>query len=572
MSFSWLWKKMKGDDREVLEESPLERGTEPASRRLSQGGGHNQRSTATQEPVTTQAADPGPHNTDDLTVHNMDASIPIPSRQADDIISVVQDPTANCSRTTEDTVISSNHTVSGSPGCSSACGLATGRMVVALHDYQGRTDKDLAFRKHEHLEVLEKVSADWWLARSHVTGLEGYIPATYVARLQSIDAEPWYFGDIKRGECERSLLSGLNEHGAFLIRNSESRRNEFSLSVRDGRKVWHYRIRPRDHGGYFIRRRDTFPSLHDLVAFYTADAAGLCTRLDTPCVQTEKPATGGLSYNTRDSWEIPRDQIQLVRRLGSGQFGEVYEGLWNKTVPVAVKTFKQGKMNPHDFLKEAQVLKSLRHPKLLQLYAVCTQEEPILIITELMRNGSLLDYLRGRRLPLPEQVYMGAQVASGMEYLENLNFIHRDLAARNVLVGNNNTVKVADFGLSRLVLEDEYNASEGARFPIKWTAPEALNFSRFTTKSDVWSFGVLLMEIATFGATPYPGMTNIEVVQQVQQGYRMPQPKTCPHLLYNIMLECWANDPNSRPTFQTLHWKLDDFFTLEESDYRDLAH
>merc|ERR1711874_145374 len=226
------------------------------------------------------------------------------------------------------------------------------------------------------------------------------------------------------------------------------------------------------------------------------------------------------------------------------------------TTPVAIKTLKTGTMDPKDFLSEAHIMKKLRHPKLIQLYAVCTLEEPIYIITELMKNGSLLEYLqgKGRTMKLTQLIDMSAQIAAGMAYLESQNYIHRDLAARNVLVGDNHIVKIADFGLARLIKEDEYEARVGARFPIKWTAPEAANYSRFSIKSDVWSFGILLTELVTYGRIPYPGMTNAEVLHQVEHGYRMQAPQGCPPALYDIMLECWHKDPIKRPTFETLQW------------------
>lgn len=167
--------------------------------------------------------------------------------------------------------------------------------------------------------------------------------------------------------------------------------------------------------------------------------------------QIEKPVTEGLSHRTRDQWEIDRSSLKFVRKLGSGQFGDVWEGLWNNTTPVAIKTLKSGTMDPKDFLAEAQIMKKLRHGKLIQLYAVCTMEEPIYIITELMKHGSLLEYLqnKGRNLKLPQLIDMAGQIAAGMAYLESQNYIHRDLAARNVLVADNNIVKIADFGLAR---------------------------------------------------------------------------------------------------------------------------
>jgi len=384
---------------------------------------------------------------------------------------------------------------------------------------------------------------------------------------------PWYFGKIKRIEAEKKLLLQQNEHGAFLIRDSESRRNDYSLSVRDGDTVKHYRIRQLDDGGFFIARRTTFRSLQELVEHYTRDADGLCVNLRKPCVQIEKPATDGLSHNTRDHWEIDRTSLKFIRKLGHGQFGEVWEGLWNNTTPVAIKTLKTGTMDPKDFLSEAHIMKKLRHPKLIQLYAVCTQEEPIYIITELMKNGSLLEYLqgKGRTMKLAQLIDMAAQIAAGMAYLESQNYIHRDLAARNVLVGDSLIVKIADFGLARLIKEDEYEARVGARFPIKWTAPEAANYSRFSIKSDVWSFGILLTELVTFGRIPYPGMTNAEVLHQVEHGYRMAAPQGCAPALYDIMLECWHKDPMKRPTFETLQWKLEDFFTMSDSEYKEAS-
>ncbi|KAH3849098.1 tyrosine-protein kinase Src42A-like isoform X2 [Dreissena polymorpha] len=449
------------------------------------------------------------------------------------------------------------------------------KIFVALYDYDARTAEDLSFRKGEHLEIQTDTEGDWWFAKSLTTKLEGYIPSNYVAKLKSLESEPWYFGKIKRVEAEKKLLSPENEHGAFLIRDSESRRNDYSLSVRDGDTVKHYRIRQLDEGGFFIARRITFRTLAELVDHYSADADGLCVNLRQSCTQVEKPQTVGLSYNTKDQWEIPKPSLKLLRKIGHGQFGEVWEGLWNNTTPVAIKTLKPGTMDPKDFLAEAQIMKKLRHEKLIQLYAVCTQDEPIYIITELMRHGSLLEFLqqgKGRSLKPPQLIDIGAQIASGMAYLESQNYIHRDLAARNILVGDNNNVKIADFGLARVIKEDEYEARVGARFPIKWTAPEAASYNRFTIKSDVWSFGILLTEIVTYGRIPYPGMTNAEVLHQVEHGYRMPCPPGCPKNLYEIMLECWKKEEMERPTFETLQWKLEEFFNMETTDYKEAAN
>ncbi|KAE9416183.1 hypothetical protein Angca_007733 [Angiostrongylus cantonensis] len=440
---------------------------------------------------------------------------------------------------------------------------------VALFDYDARTDDDLSFKKGEVLEILNDMQGEWWFARHKASGETGYVPSNYIAKEKSIESQPWYFGKLRRIDAEKMLLQPGNQHGSFMVRESESRQNDLSLSVREEDCIKHYRVRRLDQGGYFITRRRPFNTLLDLIAHYTKSADGLCVQLDKACVKCDAPQT--FTFTHDDQWEIDRRSVIFTKQIGSGQFGEVWEGRWNGTVPVAVKKLKSGAADPNDFLTEAQIMKKLRHPKLLTLYAVCTRDQPILIITELMQEN-LLTFLhgKGKQCTVVHLVEIAAQVAAGMAYLEEMNFIHRDLAARNILTKNNLNVKIADFGLARLLhKENQYEARVGARFPIKWTAPEAANLNRFSTKSDVWSFGILLAEIVTYGRAPYPGMSNAEVLQQVDAGYRMPRPSACPLELYELMCQCWLADPEKRPTFETLQWKLEDLFNLDATVYKE---
>ncbi|MEQ2200107.1 Tyrosine-protein kinase yes, partial [Xenoophorus captivus] len=258
-------------------------------------------------------------------------------------------------------------------------------------------------------------------------------------------------------------------------------------------------------------------------------ADGLCHKLTTVC-PTVKPQTQGLA---KDAWEIPRESLQLEVKLGQGCFGEVWMGTWNGTTKVAIKTLKPGTMSPEAFLQEAQIMKKLRHDKLVPLYAVVS-EEPIYIVTEYMSKashlsifpGSLLDFVKegdGKFLTLITLVDMAAKVRQtptfslyGMAFIERMNYIHRDLRAANILVGENLVCKIADFGLARLIEDNEYTARQGAKFPIKWTAPEAALYGRFTIKSDVWSFGILLTELVTKGRVPYPGERHANTHTYIQ--------------------------------------------------------
>ena len=157
----------------------------------------------------------------------------------------------------------------------------------------------------------------------------------------------------------------------------------------------------------------------------------------------------------------------------------------------------------------------------------------------------------GKNATFPTLVDMAAQIASGMTYLESQGYVHRQIMASNVLVGENNFCKIGDFIMAQMLVDGEYVAHDGAKYPIKWTALEAALYSTFTVKSDVWSFGILLVELV--GHIPYPGMTSAETLAQVERGYRMPMPPKCTKSLYEIMLKCWDKDPIKRPTFEYLH-------------------
>lgn len=453
-------------------------------------------------------------------------------------------------------------------------------LLVGLYPYESRADGDLSFGKGDQMLLLDSSNRDWWYVQQISSGEQGYVPRNFVAPKQATESEEWYAGRISRNVAERLVLQAKLPKGTYLLRERETDSGEYALTIRDANpagnhSVKHYKIKRLDNGGYFITTRRTFSELSDLVAYYSTTADGLCCQLLFPAPRLA-PILSDLSRDTAKNWEIPRDQIQLKRKLGSGNFGEVWYGKWRGLVEVAVKTLKAGTMSQEAFLEEASIMRQIHHPNLVLLYAVCTDKEPLYIVTEYMLNGSLQEFMRkdeeAAQLNLSAQVDIAAMVANGMSHLEERKFVHRDLAARNVLVGEKISgvplVKVGDFGLARVLMdEDIYEARTGAKFPIKWTAPEAAIKGAFTTKSDVWSFGVLLYEIVTKGQVPYPGMANREVVEQIERGYRMAQPPNCPNPLYELMLKCWDKDPSCRPTFEHLFHLFDDYFVSTQPSY-----
>ncbi|XP_058487575.1 ephrin type-A receptor 8 isoform X2 [Solea solea] len=265
--------------------------------------------------------------------------------------------------------------------------------------------------------------------------------------------------------------------------------------------------------------------------------------------------------------EIEASRIKIEKIIGSGEFGEVCYGRMRlpgkRDIPVALKTLKAGytEKQKRDFLAEASIMAQFDHPNVIRLEGVVTQSKPVMIITEYMENGSLDSFLRRHdgQFTIIQLVGLLRGIAAGMTYLSDLGYIHRDLAARNILVNSNLVCKVSDFGLSR-VLEDDPDAAyttSGGKIPIRWTAPEAITYRKFSSSSDVWSYGVVMWEVMSYGERPYWNLTNRDVIKSVEEGYRLPAPMGCPGALHTLMLDCWQKDRNERPRFCQIVTVLD---------------
>uniref|UniRef100_A0A4W6FMZ9 Ephrin type-B receptor 3 n=1 Tax=Lates calcarifer TaxID=8187 RepID=A0A4W6FMZ9_LATCA len=267
--------------------------------------------------------------------------------------------------------------------------------------------------------------------------------------------------------------------------------------------------------------------------------------------------------------EIDISCVKIEEVIGAGEFGEVCRGrlkqAGRREMVVAIKTLKAGytERQRRDFLAEASIMGQFDHPNVIRLEGVLTRSCPVLIITEFMENGALDSFLRlnDGRFTMTQLVGMLRGIAAGMKYLSDMNYVHRDLAARNILVNSNLVCKVSDFGLSRFLddtsADPTYTSSLGGKIPIRWTAPEAIAFRKFTSASDVWSYGIVMWEVVSYGERPYWDMSNQDVMTAVEQDYRLPPPMDCPMVLHQLMLECWMKERNLRPKFSRIVSTLD---------------
>ncbi|XP_070542081.1 insulin-like peptide receptor [Ptychodera flava] len=273
-----------------------------------------------------------------------------------------------------------------------------------------------------------------------------------------------------------------------------------------------------------------------------------------------------------DEWEVPREKILLIRELGQGSFGMVYEGEAKDIyeaegkIKVAIKTVNENASirDRIEFLNEASVMKAFNCNHVVRLLGVVSKGQPTLVVMELMAQGDLKNWLRSHRPDEPDNegrqpptvadiLQIAGEIADGMAYLAAQKFVHRDLAARNCMVSLEGTVKIGDFGMTRDIYETDYYRKGGkGLLPVRWMAPESLKDGVFTSLSDVWSYGVVLWEMATLAEQPYQGLTNEQVLKYVIDGNSLDKPTGCPERLFGLMTMCWRYNPKMRPSFLDL--------------------
>uniref|UniRef100_A0A3Q1G5F5 Tyrosine-protein kinase n=1 Tax=Acanthochromis polyacanthus TaxID=80966 RepID=A0A3Q1G5F5_9TELE len=390
---------------------------------------------------------------------------------------------------------------------------------------------------------------------------------------------PWFHGTITREDSEPRLQNGSRTNGKFLIRQRDLN-GSYALCLLHEGQVMHYRIDKDRAGKLSIPDGKKFDTLWQLVEHYSYKPDGLLRVLTEPCsrpdgeteampMDTEVYESPYADPDELRSSTVNRDQLILEDgELGSGNFGTVMKGIYKmkKTEkPVAVKILKNDDNNPsvrEEMLREANVMQQLDNPYIVRMIGIC-EAENLMLVMELAELGPLNKFLqKHKQTSIKNITELAHQVSMGMKYLEEHNFVHRDLAARNVLLVTQHYAKISDFGLSKAVAEEQnyYKAKGHGKWPVKWYAPECINYFKFSSKSDVWSFGVLLWEAFSYGQKPYKGMKGNDVMQMIESGNRMDSPVNCPPEMYDLMRTCWTYKADERPGFSVVEPRLREYY------------
>ncbi|XP_073463532.1 protein-tyrosine kinase 6-like [Aquarana catesbeiana] len=337
--------------------------------------------------------------------------------------------------------------------------------------------------------------------------------------------------------------------GSFLVRPSKD--PGYCLSVRRNKEVLHYKIQKEDSGKVYIFEERFFTCIHDLVHYYRYHLK------DHDCL----PLTPFLNVNSfsEDTWERPSSDFTLVTKVRSNKIGAseicLWEGYWAEGGrKVLIQTISEEFFKSNNFISGIEIQRTLNHRNIAKLHALCTAQDPIYVVTEFTEKGDLQTFLSGQEglhLEEAELVYIAHQVADAMAYLEVKRVCYLDLHGQNILVGNNLLCKISQFGLS-VQIKGKQSLKVKDKVAVRWMPPEVLQYWEISSKIDVWSFGIVLYEIFTLGQLPYKGLKNKELVTKLVEGYRLPMPPLCTYDIYRLMLECWNEDADKRPSFQKI--------------------
>ncbi|XP_017155568.1 ephrin type-B receptor 1-B isoform X2 [Drosophila miranda] len=433
-----------------------------------------------------------------------------------------------------------------------------------------------------HIEgLMESTDYGFQVRCKTINGFGSYSNMIYAQTLQSVSSV--YDDSVQIRFIAGAIVTGVLFLVIFIVATVYFMRSKHQDEL-DKKSTNHLPL-PMDYASNEVNSMDTTPIVKTLHSNVTTPLFGNSRSYVDP--HTYEDPNQAIREFAR---EIDANYITIEAIIGGGEFGDVCRGRLKippnfvQDIDVAIKTLKPGSSEKArcDFLTEASIMGQFDHPNVIYLQGVVTRSNPVMIITEYMENGSLDTFLRVNdgKFQTLQLIVMLRGIASGMSYLSDMNYVHRDLAARNVLVNAQLICKIADFGLSREIenASDAYT-TRGGKIPVRWTAPEAIAFRKFTSASDVWSYGVVLWEVMSYGERPYWNWSNQDVIKSIEKGYRLPAPMDCPEALYQLMLDCWQKQRTHRPTFASIVSTLDNLarqpqslLTTRNSPETDGAH